>query len=137
MSLKWELSPLGGLYHAVDNTAEHPSGVYRTECGHMLVAYTTLRDVPLRNPCGACGECIHTQPAAPPPARQPGRRTASADDGLVHLLPDDAPADGSVKARCGHRVLAVITDLLKPAGVPCDACQAIFFIDHNASWRGR
>jgi hypothetical protein len=64
-AMKWGCSLLDWRFHAVDEMADHPKGVYRAECGHMLLAVTVLRDAPIGATCEAC--CIpersaHEQP---------------------------------------------------------------------------
>lgn len=52
--VKWALSVEDWHSHAVDERAEHPTGVYRAECGHLLQTVVTLHDEHLGVPCGVC-----------------------------------------------------------------------------------
>jgi hypothetical protein len=37
MTVRWGLSVQDWRGHAVDELGDHPSGVYRAECGHLLL----------------------------------------------------------------------------------------------------
>ncbi|MGH3813285.1 MAG: hypothetical protein ACRDUV_12630 [Pseudonocardiaceae bacterium] len=53
--MKWGLSVLDFRSHAIDDRADHPcGGVYRAECGHLLMRLTTLHEQPCGKPCAAC-----------------------------------------------------------------------------------
>jgi hypothetical protein len=52
--IKWGLSPLDWRNHAVDEWADHPIGVYRAHCGHLLMMVTTLLEMPYGKLCEAC-----------------------------------------------------------------------------------
>lgn len=52
--MKWGLSVLDWRSHAIDEWADHPLGVYKAECGHLLMMVTTLHDRPYGEPCEAC-----------------------------------------------------------------------------------
>ena len=51
--MKWSLSVLDWRNHAINEQAEHPLGVLRAECGHLLMMVTTLREKPSGVPCEA------------------------------------------------------------------------------------
>lgn len=53
-AMKWGRSLLDFQFHAVDEMADHPRGVYRAECGRTLLAVTILRDTPIGATCEAC-----------------------------------------------------------------------------------
>ena len=53
-SIKWGLSMLDWHSHAIDERADHPTGVYKAECGHTLLMVVTLHDEPNGRPCEAC-----------------------------------------------------------------------------------
>ncbi|MGH3921500.1 MAG: hypothetical protein ACRDTT_01265 [Pseudonocardiaceae bacterium] len=40
--------------HTIDDRAIHPKGVYKAECGHLLMMVTTLHEQPYSKPCAAC-----------------------------------------------------------------------------------
>jgi hypothetical protein len=52
--MKWGLSVLDWRSHAIDERAEHPIGVLKAECGHLLMTVTTLHEKPYGAPCEAC-----------------------------------------------------------------------------------
>jgi hypothetical protein len=52
--VKWGLSVLDWRSHAINEHAEHPTGVLKAECGHLLMTVTTLRETPYTAPCEAC-----------------------------------------------------------------------------------
>jgi hypothetical protein len=54
MTVQWALSVEDWRSHAVDELGDHPSGVYRAECGHLLMMVTTLHDEPHGAPCQVC-----------------------------------------------------------------------------------
>lgn len=53
-AVKWGRSLLDMRFHAIDELADHPAGRYRAECGHVLLALTLLRDIPLGATCETC-----------------------------------------------------------------------------------
>jgi hypothetical protein len=54
MAIRWGLSILDWRSHAIDERSDHPVGVYKAECGHLLMMVTTLHDRPNGKPCEAC-----------------------------------------------------------------------------------
>jgi len=52
--IKWGLSVLDWRAHAIDEGADHPVGVYRARCGHLLMVVTALSDGPTGKPCTDC-----------------------------------------------------------------------------------
>ncbi len=54
MAIKWGLSVLDWRDHAIDECRDHPVGVFKAECGHLLMMVTTLRAAPSGTPCEAC-----------------------------------------------------------------------------------
>ena len=54
MSVRWGLSPLDWCSHAIDERGDHPIGVLKAECGHLLMMVTTLHDRPNGAPCEVC-----------------------------------------------------------------------------------
>jgi hypothetical protein len=52
--MNWGLSILDFQAHAIDPLADHPVGVYRARCGHLLMAVTELCEQP---PGRVCPEC--------------------------------------------------------------------------------
>ena len=44
--MKWGLSVLDWHSHAIDERGDHPIGVYRAQCGHLLMVVTTLHEAP-------------------------------------------------------------------------------------------
>jgi hypothetical protein len=59
--VKWGLSPLDWRSHAVDEWADHPIGVYRAQCGHLLMMVTALLKMPYGKRCEACAVARDTQ----------------------------------------------------------------------------
>ncbi|MGH3767462.1 MAG: hypothetical protein ACRDS0_13335 [Pseudonocardiaceae bacterium] len=57
---RWGLSVLDWRRHAVDESIDHPIGVYKARCGHLLMMVTPLLAEPVSSRCEAC--------AAVPPA---------------------------------------------------------------------
>lgn len=53
-AVRWGRSVLDWHCHAVDELAEHSGGVYRAQCGHVLLAVTPLRVVPAGWVCDGC-----------------------------------------------------------------------------------
>lgn len=53
-AVKWALSVLDWHSHAIDERRYHPIGVYKAECGHLLMVVVTLHDRPDGPPCQAC-----------------------------------------------------------------------------------
>jgi hypothetical protein len=52
--MKWGLSVLDWRSHAIDERAHHPVGVYKAECGHLLMMAVALDDMPNSKPCSHC-----------------------------------------------------------------------------------
>ncbi|MGH3692637.1 MAG: hypothetical protein ACRDRX_01295 [Pseudonocardiaceae bacterium] len=52
--IKWGLSVLDFRRHAVDECAEHPIGVYKAQCGHLLMMVTPLLAAPVSSRCEVC-----------------------------------------------------------------------------------
>lgn len=53
-AIKWGLSVLDWQSHAIDERGDHPLGVFKAECGHLLMMVVTLEDQPNGRPCAAC-----------------------------------------------------------------------------------
>jgi hypothetical protein len=53
-AIRWGLSTLDWRRHAVDPCANHPIGVYKAQCGHLLATVTPLDDEPAGSVCEAC-----------------------------------------------------------------------------------
>lgn len=49
--MKWGLSILDFQHHAINERAYHPIGVYKAECGHLLMMVVELHDVPYGRTC--------------------------------------------------------------------------------------
>ena len=54
MAIRWGLSVLDWCSHAIDERRMHPVGVFKAECGHLLMVVTTLHEAPNGKPCEAC-----------------------------------------------------------------------------------
>ena len=54
MAIRWGLSVLDWRSHAIDERRYHPVGVFKAECGHLLMVVTTLHEAPNGKPCEAC-----------------------------------------------------------------------------------
>lgn len=53
--IEWGLSVLDWRSHTIDVCRDdHPGGVYRAQCGHLLDSVVPLRERPLAAPCPAC-----------------------------------------------------------------------------------
>lgn len=84
--MKWGLSVLDWRSHAINEHADHPIGVLKAECGHLLMMVTTLHEKPFRIPCEACAALRFDHAMAEIPGRiHPPR---SGDD-----EPDDDEPD--------------------------------------------
>ena len=76
--MRWGLSVLDWRSHASNEPAEHPIGVLRAECGHLLIMVTTLPEKPYRDPCEACAALRFDRAMAEVPGR---RRPPRSGDG--------------------------------------------------------
>jgi hypothetical protein len=56
--IKWGLSVLDWRSHAVDECGDHPIGVYKAECGHLLMMVTALLEMPYGKRCQACADAV-------------------------------------------------------------------------------
>jgi hypothetical protein len=56
--VKWDLSILDFAWHAIDERADHPIGVFKAECGHLLLMVTPLHTELYGR---ACEECAGAQ----------------------------------------------------------------------------
>ena len=54
MAIRWGLSILDWRSHAIDERGYHPVGVFKAECGHLLMMVTTLRAAPFGTQCQEC-----------------------------------------------------------------------------------
>jgi hypothetical protein len=52
--MKWGLSVLDLVWHAINERRDHSIGVYRAECGHLLPMVTSLHEELCGRPCEAC-----------------------------------------------------------------------------------
>ncbi|MGH3755517.1 MAG: hypothetical protein ACRDRP_23045, partial [Pseudonocardiaceae bacterium] len=80
--MKWGLSVLDWRSHAINEHADHPIGVFKAECGHLLMMTTPLRDEPGGAPCQWCAGHTRAATGGPPvtlPSRDltPGQRLAA------------------------------------------------------------
>jgi hypothetical protein len=53
--MSWGLSILDWQAHAIDPLGDHPIGVYRAQCGHLLMMVTELCEHPPARVCAECG----------------------------------------------------------------------------------
>lgn len=53
--MSWGLSILNFQAHAIDPLADHPVGVYRARCGHLLMVVTELCEQPPGRVCAERG----------------------------------------------------------------------------------
>ncbi len=72
--MRWGLSVLDWRSHAINEVGEHPLGVRKAECGHLLMMVTTLHEKPSGVPRGACAALRFDHAMA----RFPGRSTRRA-----------------------------------------------------------
>lgn len=68
MSIKWGLSVLDWRDHAINESQDHPIGVLKAECGHLLMLVTPLRETS----CGTKYERAHSQSPGTPSERPAG-----------------------------------------------------------------
>ena len=54
MAIRWGLSILDWRSHAIDERRHHPVGVFKAECGHLLMMVVQLYEQPGGKPCEAC-----------------------------------------------------------------------------------
>ena len=54
MTIRWGLSILDWRSHAIDERRYHPVGVFKAECGHLLMMVVQLHEQPSGKPCEAC-----------------------------------------------------------------------------------
>lgn len=53
--MKWGLSVLDWRSHAIDDhRPDHPVGVFKAECGHLLMMVVQLHDEPYGRACDVC-----------------------------------------------------------------------------------
>lgn len=52
--IKWGLSVLNWQAHAIDERRYHPVGVFKAECGHLLMMVVQLHEQPSGKPCETC-----------------------------------------------------------------------------------
>ncbi len=96
--MKWGLSVLDWRSHAVDERAEHPIGVLKAECGHLLMMATALHEKPDGAPCeasypyGGVGRgfsrplAIHHCLVRLVQRRRPALCEAGAGEGMAHRV---------------------------------------------------
>lgn len=53
-AVKRELPVLDWRSHAIDECTDHPTGVYKAECGHTLMMVVTLNGEPNGKPGDTC-----------------------------------------------------------------------------------
>lgn len=66
--------------HAIDERADHPIGVFKAECGHLLMMVVALEDRPNGKACPHCSA------------------------GQAHAAHDGDEVRGYVVGECGHPV---------------------------------
>lgn len=54
MTIRWGLSILDWRSHAIDERRYHPVGVFKAECGHLLMMVVQLYEQPGGKPCETC-----------------------------------------------------------------------------------
>jgi hypothetical protein len=115
-AIKWGLSVRDRRNHAINEQAEHPIGVLRAECGHLLMMVTTLHEKPSGDPCEACAALRFDHAMAEAPGRiHPPR---SSDDEPDDDEPDSQAWITYVGDRGHHRVM------INPAHIgPCPDCD--------------
>jgi hypothetical protein len=94
------LSVLDWRSHAIDERRCHPVGVFKAECGHLLMVVTTLHEAPNGKPCEACA------------AQQFVR--------AVKDNPDQIRADSDVRTDCRCPLQSLV-----PAAVSPDAATGV------------
>jgi hypothetical protein len=52
--IRWGLWVLDWRSHAIDICRDHPGGVYRAQCGHLLLGVVPLWERPVAAPCPTC-----------------------------------------------------------------------------------
>lgn len=62
MSVQWGFSVLDLSRHAINNQRNHPLGVFKADCGHLLPIVAPMTDEPYGR---LCQECVNLQPHPP------------------------------------------------------------------------
>lgn len=57
MNIKWGLSVLDWRDHAINESPDHPIGVLKAECGHLLMLVTP-RETSCGTKCEACALAV-------------------------------------------------------------------------------
>jgi hypothetical protein len=115
--VRWGLSVLDWRSHAINEHAEHPIGVFKAECGHLLMMVTTLHKKPSGEPCQACATLRFDRAMTEIPERiHPPRSGDGEPDGGE----PDPQAWITYVGDCGHRRVRN-----NPAHIrPCPDCDA-------------
>ena len=103
--MRWGLSVLDWRSHASNEPAEHPIGVLRAECGHLLIMVTTLHEKPYGDPCEACAALRFDRAMAEVPGR---RRPPRSGDGAAQEPRPSRSGDGE---RRRHWCAVIVTVL--------------------------
>ncbi len=115
--MRWGLSVLDWRSHAINEHAEHPIGVLRAECGHLLMMVTTLHEKPYGDPCEACAALRFDRAMVEVPGRS---RPPRSGDGEPDDGEPDPPPWAVYVSDCGHRRV-----MSNPAHIgPCPDCDA-------------
>ena len=126
MAIRWGLSVLDWQSHAINERAYHPVGVFKAECGHLLMMVTALSDRPNGKPCEDCAERQYNQAgrvrragfspkSCSSQTRRPRSPTGIATGELTHLHPGLAPTgleSGIIWTDChrGRTFAAFVSD---------------------------
>ncbi|MGH3865227.1 MAG: hypothetical protein ACRDQ4_03650 [Pseudonocardiaceae bacterium] len=98
--------------HTINEHAEHPLGVLKAECGHLLIMVITLHEKPSGVPCQACATLQLARTVTDGSGRS--RPPLSGDD------EPDPQAWITYVGDCGHRRV-----MSNPAHIgPCPDCDA-------------
>jgi hypothetical protein len=79
LSIKWGLSVLDWRDHAINESQDHPIGVFKAECGHLLMLVTALRETS----AGQSARRAHS-PSPGTPSERPRWREISTVDYRAH-----------------------------------------------------
>jgi hypothetical protein len=89
MAIRWGLSILDWRSHAVDERRYHPVGVFKAECGHLLMMVVQLHEQPSGKPCETCAAQQFTRAVKDDPDQ------ACADSDAPDGLQVPAPKTGA------------------------------------------
>jgi hypothetical protein len=127
MATRWGLSILDWRSHVIDRRRYHPVGVYRAECGHLLMMVVQLHEQPYGRVCEACAAQQYVRPVKDDPDQV--RADSDAPDGLH--VPALSLAPVAVSPDAATRVTLLIVAALPTPELRAGAFLAV--LSHRAS----